>query len=542
MLMSRGGLANMLKDGAKHLSGLEEAVIRNTEACAELAEITRTSLGPNGMNKMIINKHDSLSITNDAATIIKGVDVYHPAAKMLSMASEQQEQEHGDGTNFVISFGGNLLKNAEALLRSGLHPSDIVAGYIKAGEKAQEYLETLTAFKSDDLANIEQVSYCIRAVIASKQYGYEKFLSNLIAKACVQILPKNQKSFNVENVRVCKILGGGVTDSKVVKGFVTARNLSGTIKHVTSAKIAVFAAGVDISKTETKGNVILKSAQDLAGFSKGEEELMEEIIKSISAVGTKVIVSGGVVGDLATHYIERYNMMLLKTPSKFELMRICRATGATPLVRLGAPTPEELGFCDVVSEEEIGSTKVTIFRQDEEESLVSTIVVRASTRNRLDDIERAIDDGVNVFKGLTKDSRLVAGAGAVEIELSRLLDSFGDSSAGLDQYAIKKYAQAFEVIPRTLAETSGFNATEVLATLFAAHQEGKKNDGVDVDSELGGTVNALDTGILDHQLTKASAIKLATDAAVTILRVDQIIMAKDAGGPTLPRQGNRDGD
>jgi len=542
MLMARGGLVSMLKEGAKHLSGLEESVIRNAEACAEIAEITRTSLGPNGMNKMIINKNDKLSITNDAATIIKEVDIYHPAAKMLGMASKQQEAEHGDATNFVLAFGGSLLRNAETLIRSGLHPNDVVSGYEKAGAKAQEILETLTAYKPDDLTDVNQVAYCIKAVIASKQYGYETFLSNLIARATVMILPKNPKSFSVENVRVCKVLGGGVTDSKVVKGFVTARSLSGTIKHVTSAKIAVFAAGVDLTKTETKGNVTFKSAKDLLDYTRGEEQNMEDIIKAISETGVKVIISGSVVGELATHYIERYKMMLLKTPSKFELMRICRATGATPLVRLGAPTPEELGYCDVVSEEEIGSTKVTIFRQDQEDTQVSTIVVRASTRNRLDDIERAIDDGVNVFKGLCKDPRLVAGAGAVEIELARQLDSFGDTISGLDQYAIKKYAEAFEVIPKTIAETSGFNATELLFNLYAAHQQGKKHEGVNVES--GDATSALDMGVLDHQVTKASAIKLATDAAVTILRIDQIIMAKEAGGPSLPAQagGSRDTD
>eukprot|EP01090_Pellita_catalonica_P013935 TRINITY_DN3431_c0_g1_i2.p3 TRINITY_DN3431_c0_g1~~TRINITY_DN3431_c0_g1_i2.p3 ORF type:complete len:267 (+),score=58.01 TRINITY_DN3431_c0_g1_i2:859-1659(+) len=265
---------------------------------------------------------------------------------------------------------------------------------------------------------------------------------------------------------------------------------------------------------------------------------MEKVIKEISEAGTKVIVSGGNVGELALHYIEKYKMMVLKTSSKWDLRRICRATGSVPLVRLGAPTPEELGFCDVVSIDEIGSTKVCVFRQDSEGSRVSTVIVRASTKNRLDDIERAIDDGVSVFKSLTKNQNFVSGAGSSEIEVARLLLKHGESCPGLEQYAIKAYAESFEVIPRTLAENSGFKEEEIIGALYAAHENGKASDGLDL---LTGSVkNAKEMGVLDHYETKSNALKLATQAAVTILRVDQIIMAKAAGGPQAPPQGPRD--
>jgi len=230
----------------------------------------------------------------------------------------------------------------------------------------------------------------------------------------------------------------------------------------------------------------------------------------------------------------------VKVQSKFQLRRICKATGATPLVRLGAPSAEELGFCDVVTTEEIGSTPVTIFRQDAEHSAISTLVVRASTQNILDDIERAIDDGVNVYKGLLRDNRFVPGAGATEIELAKRLSSFADSSPGLDQYAIKKYGESMEVVPRILAENSGHSATELISSLYAAHQANKPNEGIDI--ETGGTLDAATTGILDLLPAKFSAFKLSTDAAVTILRVDQIIMARPAGGPKVPQQGSRDNE
>jgi len=537
-MMNVGGLSSLLKEGTKHLSGVEEACLRNIEASKQLYHIVRSSMGPNGMNKMVINQHDKLFVTSDAATIIRELDVVHPAAKMVVMAANMQEQECGDNTNLVVSLAGELLVQAESLIRMGLHPSEIIGGYTKAAQHAAELLEGLSCYKCEDLRNVEDVTRCLKSAIASKQYGYEDMLSKVVAKACIQVLPKKASKFNVDHVRVVKILGGGVLDTHVMKGFVLARDSVGTIKHVTSAKIAVFATGIDLAKTETKANVTLKTADELLNFAKDEEKHMEEAIKQISETGTKVVIAGGNIGELALHFIERYGMMALKVESKFQVRRLCKATGATPLVRLGAPIPEELGYCDVVSVEEIGSTKVTIFRQDTEDSGISTIILRASTQNLVDDIERAIDDGVNVFKAMVKDNRFVAGAGATEIELARKIHAQGEASPGLDQYAIKKFAESLEVVPRTLAENAGHNATEVISQLYAAHTAGKAHEGVDV--ETGGTVNAAEANILDLLASKASALKLAADAATTILRIDQIIMARAAGGPKPPAMGARD--
>jgi len=359
-----------------------------------------------------------------------------------------------------------------------------------------------------------------------------------VAKACIQVLPKNPQYFNVDNVRVAKILGGGVLDTQVVKGHVLTRDTEGTIKHVTSAKICVFLNGIDVAKPETKDQIVIKSAEELLNYTKSEERAMEKVIKEVAESGVKVVVSGASVGEMALHFLERYKLMVVKIPSKFELRRVCKVVGATPLVRLGAPTAEELGFCDVVTVEEIGSTKVTIFRQESEASGISTIVIRASTSNTLDDFERSIVDGVNVFKAMVKDSNFVPGGGATEIEIAKRLSVIGDSTPGLTQYAIKKYAEAFEVIPRTLAENAGLKASEIIPKLYFEHKKGNVYEGVDV--EEGSTCNVVDKNVLDLLWTKANAIRLATDAVLTILRVDQIIMSKPAGGPKPPKQGGAD--
>jgi len=530
----------MLKDGAKHFSGKDEAILRNIDATKQLSEITRTSMGPNGMNKMIINHLEKLFVTNDAATIIKELDVIHPAAKMLVMAAQMQEQEMGDGTNYVVTLAGQFLQKAAILLEMGLHSSEIIFGFEKAGHKLQEIMESMVVSTCTDVKDKKQVSKYLKSAIAAKQYGYESFLSEIIASACLQVVPSKPSNFNVDNVRVTKIQGGGVTDTTVVKGFVIPMDAEGTIKKMEKAKVAVFASGIDIGKTETQGKVLITNETELLNFSKGEEDSMRECITEIAKTGVKVIISGSTVSELALHYIERFNIMLVRIQSKFQLRRVCKAIGATPLVKLGAPIPEELGYCDEVVVEEIGSTKCCVFRQNNEESEISTIIVRGSTNNILDDIERAIDDGVNVYKGLCKDGRFLAGAGAFEIEVSRQLEAFADATPGLSQYAIRKYSEAFEIIPRTLAETSGHDSAKVISNIVVAHTKGNTDFGIDI--ETGSPKSCVEMEIFDHFVAKQYAIKLATNTANTVLRVDQIIMSKPAGGPKPPKQQFGDHD
>ncbi|XP_058517710.1 T-complex protein 1 subunit theta [Ochotona princeps] len=534
------GFAQMLKEGAKHFSGLEEAVYRNIQACKELAQTTRTTYGPNGMNKMVINHLEKLFVTNDAATILKELEVQHPAAKMVVMASHMQEQEVGDGTNFVLIFAGALLELAEELLRNGLSVSEVIEGYEIACKKAHEILPDLVCCSAKNLRNVDEVSSLLRTSIMSKQYGNEGFLAKLIAQACVSIFP-DSGHFNVDNIRVCKILGSGIYSSSVLHGMVFKKETEGDVTSVKDAKIAVYSCPFDGMITETKGTVLIKTAEELMNFSKGEENLMDTQVKAIAATGANVIVTGGKVADMALHYANKYNIMLVRLNSKWDLRRLCKTVGATALPRLTPPVLEEMGHCDSVYLSEVGDTQVVVFKHEKEDVAISTIVLRGSTDNLMDDIERAVDDGVNTFKVLTRDKRLVPGGGATEIELAKQITSYGETCPGLEQYAIKKFAEAFEAIPRALAENSGVKANEVISKLYAVHQEGNKNVGLDIEAEVPAVKDMLEAGVLDTYLGKYWAIKLATNAAVTVLRVDQIIMAKPAGGPKPPG-GKKDWD
>ncbi|NXS47694.1 TCPQ protein, partial [Balaeniceps rex] len=530
------GFAQMLKEGAKHYSGLEEAVYRNIQACKELAQTTRTAYGPNGMNKMVINHLEKLFVTNDAATILRELEVQHPAAKMLVMASHMQEQEVGDGTNFVLVFAGVLLELAEDLLRMGLSVSEasyiVIEGYEKACKKALEILPDLVCCSAKNLRDVEEVASLLHTSVMSKQYGNEQFLAKLIAQACVMI---------ISPIPFLSFQGAGISASSVLHGMVFKKETEGDVTSVKDAKIAVYSCPFDGMITETKGTVLIKNAEELMNFSKGEENLMDLQVKAIADSGANVVVTGGKVADMALHYANKYNLMLVRLNSKWDLRRLCKTVSATALPRLTPPTLEEMGHCDSVYLSEVGDTQVVVFKHEKEDGAISTILIRGSTDNLMDDIERAVDDGVNTFKVLTRDKRLVPGGGATEIELAKQITSYGETCPGLDQYAIKKFAEAFEAIPRALAENSGVKANEVISKLYAVHQEGNKNVGFDIEAEAAAVKDMLEAGVLDTYLGKSWGIKLATNAAVTVLRVDQIIMAKPAGGPKPP-SGKKDWD
>ncbi|OAK97045.1 T-complex protein 1 [Phaeosphaeriaceae sp. SRC1lsM3a] len=544
--------AGLFKQGYQNYDAEDGAVIRNIDACRTIAQTVQTSLGPYGRNKIVINHLQKMILTSDAATILRELEVVHPAAKLLVMASQQQEAEMGDATNLVIVLAGELLKQAEELIRMGLKTSDIVLGYEKAQAAAQQILEELVCDKVQDMRSLEELSKAIRTVVAAKQSGSEDFLSKLVAEAVLAVLPKTPSHFNVDNVRVVKVMGGSLEQSKVVKGMVFARTPEGITQKASKAKVGVYSCAIDISQTETKGTVLLHNAKEMMDFTKGEEQQVEQMVKELHDSGLRVVIAGSTIGELALHYLNRYNILVIKVLSKFELRRLCRVVGATPLARLGAPMPDEMGSIDVVETLEIGGDRVTVFRQENEQTRTATIVLRGATQNHLDDVERAIDDGVNVVKAITRDPRLVPGAGATEMQLIERIKAIADRTSGLAQYSIRKYGEAFEVIPRTLAESAGLDATEVLARLYVSHaaQKGRKDDewstGVDIENDDNtGTLDAKDEGILDLWVSKSWAIKLATEAARTVLSVDQIIVARQAGGPKMPGKaqgGNWDQD
>merc|ERR1712054_6803 len=368
-------------------------------------------------------------------------------------------------------------------------------------------------------------------------------LARIVAEACIMCVPEREGGFNVANVRVAKALGSGMSASHLVRGMVMVGNVQGTITKVNNAKVAIYSVGLDIENTDSKGTVLIEDSDHLKSYNKSEEDAMEAIVKEIADAGVNVAIFGsGSLSEIAIHFLERYKIMICKVNSKFELRRLCQATGATAMVRVGKPTPEELGSCDTVEQKELGQTQVVVFQNEGDNAEVSTIVLRAASQNMLDDQERAINDGVNVYRALCRDPRLLPGGGATEMELAARIGAYGDTLPGLEQYAVRAYAQAFEVVARALAQNAGHKATEIVSDLYAAHAKGEVGAGVSLDLEGQNPIMDMQAaGIWDCYTAKSTAIQLVSTTMMDVLRVDQIIMSRPAGGPK-PKGPNKNWD
>lgn len=543
------GLSGMLKAGTRHFSQEDDpthssVVLRNINACLELSRMLSSSVGPQGRCKLVVNHLEKMIVTSDCASILKEIEVEHPAAQLLAQASQKQEEECGDNTNFVLAVAGELLwQTAQLIRKMTWQPApEILAGYKRALDLCENtYLPSLVCNTISSLKENDHLLQVLRPVLASKQYGSQDILAPLVADACLRVAQDNGR-VSIESVRTVKIPGAPITQSTLVDGYVAPRSgVDTVVTSVNDAKIAVYACGFEASSTEAKGTVLMKTADDLKNYNKTEERKMEEIVAGIAAAGVQVVVAGGNVSDMALHFLDRYKIMCLRIGSKWELRRLCQAVGATALVRLGAPTPDEMGYCETARVQEMGGKPVTIFKSPE--SKLATIVLRASTRSVLNDLERAVDDGVQAVAQASKDGRYVYGGGAVEMALSVALQQEAEKVPGLEQYALAAFGKALEVIPRTLAENAGWDATNVLADLQAAHASSPKgvicDVGVDIEGSVSndpnstsnGTTSMKERGVVDLLATKLSALRLAIDAATTVLKIDQIIMSKKAGGP-----------
>jgi T-complex protein 1 subunit theta len=542
MFQNPGGIQALLKEGGKHFAGMDEALLKNIEAAKQIGTMTRSSFGPFGLNKLIVNHLDKQFVTRDAAVILEEMEVIHPAAKLVVMAAKSQEQECGDGTNLVTIFAGELLTNAEELLKQGIHASDVVRGYELAIDEIVKEMKNQSILSVKDPKSEEELITVLKPVLATKQYGQESFLAKLVAEACVSVMPTDSTSlttFNPDNVRVATMTGSGIfANSHVVSGVVCPRDTLGNEKKKLKAKVAVFSIGIENAGPETSGTVLLKNANELLNFTKGEEARMEEFVKSLVAAGVDAIVTGGNVQDIALHFLNKYRILVIKCTSKFELKRLCETLGATALNRMGPPLPEEAGFATSIEVIEISSHKVTqVMAKD---TKVSTIVLRGATPNMLAEVERSIVDAVNVVRCMCvkQELQFCAGGGATELEVASAIHKFGDSKTGLEQYAIHKVAEALEVVPKVLAKNSGLDADETLAALNAAHFKGSKFACVNVDAQgraKNAVVDAVELGIYDHLGSKIWALRLAMDAVLTVLRIQHIIVAKQAGGPRAPK-------
>jgi T-complex protein 1 subunit theta len=520
-----------LKSGYRTFKGKTQTLYKNAEAIEDLASMTRTALGQNGNYKYIINMHDKLFLTKDTNVIANELEINHPAVNVLVDALKAQSSEQGDGTNYVVTFGGELMKYAAKLISEGLEVADVSEGYEKAYNKTMELLEKAETYKINDVTNLDEVTKFIKPVIGSKLvHGQEEFLAPLVAQACINVVPKEKEKFDVDNVRVAKILGGNLMKSEVLKGLLVVRKTEGSVISCEKCNVGVYNCEFTTKGAETNDQVVFKTADELLNYTKSEEDHMEKIVKEIVDSGVKCVITGGSISNLAIHYFDKYGIMAFRTMSKFELRRIAKSIGATLLVRLGAPTKEEMGYADEIKLTEVSSQKCILIRRDSENNKLSTIVLRGATNDMLDNLERVVNCGVNAYRSVCKNPSFIAGAGAIDMYLSQKIVEYAREVTSLDQYAIEAFGEAFEVIPRTIMENSGINVNEKLSTLRAKNTI---NPNMGINIKTGEIEDAFQMGILDHLETKRWSIKHAYNSIRTIIKIDQIIVAKPAGGPNL---------
>jgi T-complex protein 1 subunit theta len=492
------------------------------------------------MKKMIVNHIDKIFITSDSTTILKESEINHPAAKLISMASKMQKEDWGDSTNYVITLAGELLTQAEILIKSGLHPSSIISGFQIGLDNTLSILEKCSEKTIADINSDLLVVDVIDSALASKLPNNHKFFAELLTKACRLVLQDRTKKFDPENIRFVKLLGGNVEHSSLIPGFVLSRSPEGDqTKQVTKAKIACYSCPFDPQGGETKGTVLITKADDLVNYSSTEEALAEKIVKSIAETGVNVVVVGGSISELCLHFLNKYNIFVLKVHSKFELARLAKTIGATLIPKLGAPIPEEIGHAETVKVQEIGSTRVTVFEVKEVDVKVASIVLRGATTTIMDDIERSLENGVSCFKQILNDNRYCFGAGAIEAYLVNKIDHVSSTLTGLEQYSCLQYGQAFEAFVRILLENAGLNSNEQTSSVVSANIE-KAHVGVNV---FKGTIEEVHNfEVYDNLGSKINAIKLASYVVLTILRIDQIIVAKPSGGPKPKENKGWDND
>ncbi|XP_038241984.1 T-complex protein 1 subunit theta-like [Dermochelys coriacea] len=526
------GLPQLLKAGTRYFSGLQESLFSHITACRALALCLRTSYGPLGRSKLVITHLGKPLYTAHAGTILRELELENPVARMLGAASQAQEKETGDGANAVVLLAAALLDSAEKLVRAGLPVAAVRGGYEVACKEAVRLLPGLACHTLADLRDPEGVAWALRAAVGSKLFGYQDFLAGLVARCCVAALSP-EGAFEPDNVCLCQVPGGGVTDSCLLEGMVFCTEAESQVHQAHQARIAVYCCPFGLARTETKGMVLFQGPAEMRAYSGAEEELLGRHVRAIAEEGAGVVVVGGQVDPLALQYADQLGLMVVRLNSRLELQRLCRAVGAIPLASLVPPPSSALGHCRRVYLTEIGSTAVVVFRQDGGSCPVATVLLRGATTELLCSLEEAVMDGLNTYKALVGDRRLLPGAGAAEMALAVRLATLGAYIPSLEQYAILEFAQALKTLPAALAENAGLRVNETMAALEALHQLGTATAGVRLGEGGAPTMDAAREGVLDSLQVKERAIRLAVHTATTLLGVSHILVAKKSGGPKV---------
>ncbi len=512
----------ILPEGSQRTTG-RNAQRANIMAAKAVAETVRTTLGPKGMDKMLVDNLGDIVITNDGVTILEEMNVEHPAAKMIVEVAKTQEDEIGDGTTTAVVIAGELLKKAEDLLEQDVHPTLIVRGYRMAAEKALEILNRIAEpIGEKDTTMLEQI-----AMTAMTGKGAEKAkeqLSKLSVKAVSSVADRKdgKLAINKDNIKIEKKVGGSVEDSEMVEGIILDKEKvhPAMPDAVKNAKVALIDVAVEVKSTETEAKIQITDPSQLQGFIDMEEKILRDKVEKIAKSGATVVFCQKGIDDLAQHFMAKKGIYAARRVGKSDMEKLARATGAKIVTSLDDLSVSDLGTAGVVEAKKVGDEDMTFVKECRNAKAV-TILIRGGSEHVVDEVKRAIEDSIGDVASALTSGKVVAGAGATETELAMQLRRFAESLSGREQLAVNAFAEAIEIIPKTLAENSGLDPIDIVTELKSQHDKGRKWAGIDVFT--GKVMDSWKEGVLEPLKVKTQAISSASEVAGMILRIDDVI-------------------
>ena len=520
----------ILPEGSQRTLG-REAQKNNIMAAKAVSETVRTTLGPKGMDKMIVDSLGDVTVTNDGVTILEDMNIEHPAAKMIVEVAKTQEDEIGDGTTTAVVLAGELLKNAEELLDKDVHPAVIARGYRLAESKAQEVLNQIGEKSTND----DTLKKIAQTAMTGKGAEYSKDTLASLAVQAVKMVQENEH-IDKDNIKIEKRTGGSVDDSELIKGIVMDKErLSSTMPRVvTNAKIALIDREIEIKKTEIDANIQIKTPDQMQGFLDQEEKMLQDMVDKITATGANVVLCQKGVDDVAIHFLAKKGVYAVRRVSESDMKKIAKATGAKIVNNLKDLSENDLGNAGKVEERKVGDDEFTYIMDCKNPKAV-TLLIRGGTEHVTNEVERAMTDAVGDVAAALKTGLVVAGAGAPEIELASSLRKYAHSLSGREQLAVEAFADAMEIIPRTLVENAGLDPIDTMTDLKAAHS--KKNKWAGIDVFTGKVMDAWKKGVLEPLKIKTQAVSSAAEVAVMVLRIDDVIQSSGSKEPAMPPGG-----
>jgi len=512
----------ILKEGSKRETG-KEAQSKNIAAAKAIAEAVRTTLGPKGMDKMLISGSGDATITNDGVTILREMDVEHPVARMIVEVAKAQDDEIGDGTTTAVIIAGELLKKAEALIDQGVHPTVIVSGFKQAQSRAQEVFKEMAIDVSGDKEMLLQIA---RTAMTGK--GVEMAMEKLsaISVEAASAVAGNENLDLDEMVKVVKIPGGRIDDSDLIYGLVVEKDrLSKEMpKRVERAKIMLLEGTLELKKLSTDAKITIIKAQELASFKQSEEALLASMVEAIVNAGANVVFCSKGISTTAQHFLAKHGILAARRVKDEEMKMLALATGARIVGDAMQITAKDLGAAELVEERKVGKDERMIFVEGCKGAKAVSIVLHGVSEQFLEEMERALDDALNVVTDVIRSGKIVPGGGAPEIRAAEELKRYASALGGREQLAVEAFASALESIPFTLAENAGLDPVDMLVALRSKQEQGNRNFGLNLSS--GEPSDMLQLGVVEPLKVKTQALKSATEAATMVLRVDDVIAAK----------------